>query len=59
MVTEFSCRPERANNIKNVGEEALKLYTIYGSPHHRNGYVAATRSVAEDVHEEFDGTTTE
>jgi len=48
-----------SHNIKNLGEEPLKLYTLYGPPHHRSGYVAATRSDAKEVHEEFDGTTTE
>ncbi len=47
------------HNIKNVGEEPLKLYTLYAPPHHRNGHVAATRADAQENHEEFDGTTSE
>ena len=47
------------HNIKNVGEEPLRLYTLYAPPHHRNGYVAATRADAQNSQEEFDGTTTE
>ena len=47
------------HNIKNAGEKPLKLYTIYGPPHHRDGYVAGTKDEAAKVHEEFDGKTTE
>jgi mannose-6-phosphate isomerase-like protein (cupin superfamily) len=47
------------HNIKNAGEKLLKLYTIYGPPHHRDGYVAATKDEAIKAREEFDGKTTE
>ena len=47
------------HNIKNMGERPLKLYTLYGPPHHRNGVVAATRADAQKTQEGFDGTTTE
>ena len=47
------------HNIRNVGDAPLKLYTLYGPPHHLNGYVAATRADAQSTHEQFDGKTTE
>jgi mannose-6-phosphate isomerase-like protein (cupin superfamily) len=47
------------HNIKNAGEKPLKLYTLYGPPHHRDGYTASTKVEAEAAHEEFDGRTTE
>jgi mannose-6-phosphate isomerase-like protein (cupin superfamily) len=47
------------HNLKNLGEKALKFYTLYGPPHHRNGYAATTKAEAEAAHEDFDGTTTE
>lgn len=47
------------HNIKNVGKTPLKLYTLYAPPHHRTGYVAATRADAREAHEEFDGITSE
>ncbi len=47
------------HNIKNTGEKALKLYTLYGPPHHRNQHRAATKAEADASHEAFDGTTTE
>ncbi len=47
------------HNIKNTGEKPLKLYTLYGPPHHHDGYVAATKDEAVKAHEEFDGKTTE
>lgn len=47
------------HNIKNIGDKPLKLYTLYGPPHHRDGYSAATKAEAEAAQEEFDGRTTE
>ncbi len=47
------------HNIINTGSSALKLYTIYASPNHRDGVVHATRSIAENDTEKFDGKTTE
>jgi mannose-6-phosphate isomerase-like protein (cupin superfamily) len=47
------------HNLKNLGEKPLKLYTLYGPPHHRDGYAAATKAEAEAAHEDFDGTTSE
>jgi mannose-6-phosphate isomerase-like protein (cupin superfamily) len=47
------------HNIKNLGTKPLKLYTLYGPPHHRDGYAASTKEEAEATGEDFDGTTTE
>ena len=48
------------HNIINTSEtEALKLYTIYAPPHHKDGVVRATRAEAEADGPEFDGVTTE
>lgn len=47
------------HNIINTGSSALKLYTIYSPPNHRDGVVHATRSDAESDVETFDGKTTE
>jgi len=45
------------HNVINTGAEALKLYTIYTPPNHKDGTVEATKA---DEHEEhFDGITTE
>jgi mannose-6-phosphate isomerase-like protein (cupin superfamily) len=47
------------HNVRSVGREPLKLYTIYGPPEHRDGVVQRTKADAERGHEHFDGTTTE
>ena len=47
------------HNIINTGKAALKLYTIYAPPNHRDGVVHATRADAESDTEKFDGKTTE
>ena len=49
------------HNIKNDGDEPLKLYTLYGPPEHNDGVVQSTKGEADarHPHEEFDGTTTE
>lgn len=47
------------HNIINTGSSALKLYTIYSPPNHRDGVVHAKRSDAESDVETFDGKTTE
>ena len=36
------------HNIKNIGSTPLKVYTIYGPPHHKKGTVHETRKVAEE-----------
>ena len=47
------------HNVVNTGKDALKIYTIYGPPHHRDGVVHKTKAVADASDEEFDGKTTE
>jgi mannose-6-phosphate isomerase-like protein (cupin superfamily) len=47
------------HNIINTGTVALKLYTIYAPPNHRDGVVHRTRADAEADNEHFDGKTTE
>lgn len=48
------------HNVINTSKtEALKMYTIYSPPHHRDGVIHATKSVAESDKERFTGKTTE
>ena len=47
------------HNVKNIGAEPLKLYTIYAPPEHVDGTVHATKPDAEGSEEHFDGRTTE
>jgi mannose-6-phosphate isomerase-like protein (cupin superfamily) len=47
------------HNIINTGSAALKLYTLYSPPNHRDGVVHHTRADAEKDNEHFDGKTTE
>lgn len=47
------------HNIVNTGDKALRLYTIYTPPEHRDGTVQATKSDADADEEHFDGKTTE
>jgi mannose-6-phosphate isomerase-like protein (cupin superfamily) len=47
------------HNIINTGDVALKLYTLYAPPNHRDGVVHHTRHDAEADNEHFDGKTTE
>lgn len=47
------------HNITNTGEEPLKLYTIYATPHHKDDVVHVTKADAEKDEEEFLGDTTE
>ena len=47
------------HNVKSVGTETLKLYTIYGPPEHIDGTVHKTCADAHASHEHFDGKTTE
>jgi mannose-6-phosphate isomerase-like protein (cupin superfamily) len=47
------------HNIRNSGHEALKLYTIYSPPEHKDGVVHATKHDAlGDRDDHFDGKTT-
>ena len=49
-----------SHNVINTSQiEALKLYTIYATPHHKDGVVRATREEAIADGPEFDGTITE
>lgn len=49
------------HNVINTGDVALKLYTIYAPPEHKNGTVHATKAIADEQHEadHFDGVTSE
>lgn len=47
------------HNIINTGSVALKLYTLYAPPNHRDGVVHQTRADAEADNEHFAGKTTE
>ncbi|MFZ1101994.1 MAG: cupin domain-containing protein [Hyphomicrobiaceae bacterium] len=47
------------HNIVNTGDKALRLYTIYSPPEHRDGTVQATKADADAEEEHFDGKTTE
>ena len=49
------------HNIKNDGDEPLKLYTLYGPPDHKDKTVHRTKADAEAQHDadEWDGATTE
>lgn len=47
------------NVINTSDSEALKLYTLYCPPHHKDGTVHATKAEAESDDEHYDGVTTE
>jgi mannose-6-phosphate isomerase-like protein (cupin superfamily) len=47
------------HNIINTGSVALKLYTLYAPPSHRDGVIHPTRAHAEADSEQLDGKTTE
>jgi mannose-6-phosphate isomerase-like protein (cupin superfamily) len=47
------------HNIVNTGGTAMKLYTLYSPPNHRDGVVHHTRADALADTEKFDGKTTE
>ena len=47
------------HNVINTDQKALQLYTIYGGPQHRDGFVATTKKAAMASKERFDGKTTE
>lgn len=48
----------RHNIINTSSDEALKLYTLYAPPHHKDGTVHRTKEEAEADEEHFDGVTT-
>jgi mannose-6-phosphate isomerase-like protein (cupin superfamily) len=45
------------HNVVNTGQAALKFYTLYGPPEHRDGVRQPTK--ADEREEHFDGKTTE
>jgi len=45
------------HNVVNVGDEPVRLYSIYSPPEHKDGTVHATK--VDDKEEHFDGVTTE
>ena len=45
------------HNVVNVGDEPVRLYSVYSPPEHKDGTVHATK--ADDKEEHFDGVTTE
>lgn len=48
------------HNIKNTSlSDALKLYTLYAPPHHKDGTVHATKADAAADEEHFTGETTD
>jgi mannose-6-phosphate isomerase-like protein (cupin superfamily) len=47
------------HNVKNTGQEPLRLYTLYAPPEHRDGTVHVTKAEAQAAKEHFDGKTTE
>ncbi|MDQ5957634.1 MAG: hypothetical protein QG614_609 [Patescibacteria group bacterium] len=48
------------HNVINVGgSEDLKMYTIYATPHHKDGTLHSTKEESEQNEEEYDGITTE
>jgi len=48
------------HNVINISDtKALKLYTIYSPPNHKDGIIRKTKEEAETIEEKFDGTTTE
>ena len=49
----------RHNIINTSSEKALKLYTLYSPPNHRDGIAHQTKAQAEADDEHFDGITTE
>jgi len=47
------------HNIINTSQEAMKLYTVYSPPNHRDGVVHADKAEAVSDNEHFDGKTSE
>jgi len=47
------------HNVRNTGDKALRLYTLYAPPEHVDGTVHATKADADASDEHFDGRTTE
>jgi mannose-6-phosphate isomerase-like protein (cupin superfamily) len=49
------------HNVRNTGDQPLKLYTLYGPPEHKDKVVQSTKAEADrrHPHEEWSGETTE
>ena len=47
------------HNVINVGDNELKMYTLYGPPNHQDGTIRNTKEDAEKMDEKFDGKTSE
>lgn len=48
------------HTVINTGADAMKLYSLYMPPHHKDGTIHPTKADAHaDTADEFDGTTTE
>lgn len=47
------------HNVRNTGDEPLRMYTVYGPPEHVDGKVHQTKQDADGDDEHFDGKTTE
>ena len=47
------------HNVRNTSNEALRFYTLYGPPEHKDKVVHRTKEEADAAHEEWDGATTE
>ena len=49
------------HNVRNIGSQPLRFYTLYAPPEHKDGIIQATKAEAEERHhsEEWDGATTE
>lgn len=47
------------HNVRNNGNEPLKVYTLYAPPEHKHGTVHVTKADALRQEEHFDGTTSE
>jgi mannose-6-phosphate isomerase-like protein (cupin superfamily) len=48
-----------SHNVRNTGNEPLKLYTLYAPPEHVDGTIHRSKADADSSDEHFDGTTTE
>jgi mannose-6-phosphate isomerase-like protein (cupin superfamily) len=49
----------RHNIVNTSKDEAMKLYTLYAPPHHKDQTVHASKAAAEADEEHFDGKTTD
>jgi len=47
------------HNVRNVGPDPLKVYTLYGPPEHMDGVVHRTKAEADASHEHWDGKASE